>query len=96
MTKTTYYLGGDWKFLALVTGIDSATSQTGVPLGEVNVLEYNDMSAEIVVKGTKLQQVNSTSYYYSVNCIFGNFAPSTPSWTDIYAIEPYLEIIKIG
>ena len=27
MTKTTYYLGGDWKFLALVTGIDSATSQ---------------------------------------------------------------------
>ena len=24
--KLTYYLGGDWKFLAVVTGIDSASS----------------------------------------------------------------------
>lgn len=24
--KVTFYLGGDWKFLAMVTGIDSATS----------------------------------------------------------------------
>lgn len=44
--EVTYYLGGDWKFLAMATGIDSATSKHACIWCKCPALERYDCTQE--------------------------------------------------